>query len=187
MKYVFVFIIVTILNSAVIGQQQTPSLYQLSFAGLDKDQINMSDYKGKKIIVVECDAAKPDKQELLFLDSLYKSRKSNLVVIAIPVEDFGQTPQEKELKKLWRDTLKLSFPVAKISKAKKANGAAQHKLLNWLTNKNQNNHFEEDVDADGQAFVISESGSVYSCLKDKKYVTNTQIINLILEQKPQDN
>lgn len=183
MKYTLSVVILIMMNLHVIGQQN--NLYQLSFAGLDKDQINMNDYKGKKIMVVECDAAKSDKQLLFFLDSLYRIRKQNLVIIAIPVDDFEQAPAEKDLKKLWRDTLKLSFIITKISRAKKGD-AVQHKLLNWLTNKNQNTHFEETIDKDGQIFIIGETGRLFACIKNRLDFTN-DLMNVLLNQQVQDN
>jgi glutathione peroxidase len=173
-----IIILISVLAGFAAKAQQS-NLYEISFEGLDNNQINMLDYKGKKIIIVECDAAKPDRKQLLALDTLYKNDSSRLVVIAIPVSDFGSNPSKAEIKKLWQDTLKLSYVITKISKAKKTNGSAQHKVLRWLTGKDQNNHFDTDVDNDGELFVISEQGRLFACLKEKPDLNGRMMKNIL--------
>jgi glutathione peroxidase len=183
MKSIIIMLISVV---TVFAAKAQSNLYTLSFEDLDGTQINMSDYRGKKIIIVEYDAANPDRKQLLSLDSLYKNNISSLVVIAIPVSDFGSNPANAAIKKLWRDTLKLSYTVTKISKAKKATGAAQHKLLRWVTGKDMNNHFDTDIDNDGELFVISEQGRLFANLKNKPDMMGWVMKN-ILNQHVSDN
>ncbi len=167
----------------LLSWQNSPvSLYQLQLNDVDGGLISMSSFKGKKIIVAEYDASKPDRNQLLALDTLYKKNKNNLTVIAVPVTDFGSTASEGDIKKLWKDTLQLSYVITKVSKVKKSNGNSQHKLFRWITNKTENGHFDYDVDNDGEMFMISETGALFAFIH-KKINLNGSLMNRLLTQK----
>lgn len=172
-----------IISVFLLGWQNSPvNVYQLQFNDLDGGLINMASFKGKKIIVAEYDAINPDRKQLAALDTLYKKNKNNLIVIAIPVTDFGNSASEGNVKKLWKDTLQLSYFITKVSKAKKSNGNSQHRLFRWITNKNENGHFDYDVDNDGEMFMISENGALFAFIKKKINLTGS-LMNKLLTQK----
>src|ERR1700759_1705170 len=99
----------------------TSGIYQLQFAGIDSNTIDMSSYVGKHIILYEFDAVHPDKTQMTSLDILYKQNSDNLAIIAVPVKDFYSTEISKDsLKALLRDSFQISYPVTDISLAKKA-------------------------------------------------------------------
>ncbi|MDX2048316.1 MAG: hypothetical protein SFU87_16115 [Chitinophagaceae bacterium] len=158
----FLFILAV---SAASGQSST--LYNLNFPGLDSDTIRLNNYQGKKVIVVEFHAGQPDIQNLLFLDTLYRNHAAQIVVIAVPVDDFGTPMSSAALRNLLRDTLQVIFPVAGISKAKKQNGSNQHELLKWLTHKSQNWRFDADVTVSGEVYVVNENGVLFATLKQQ--------------------
>lgn len=165
-------------------QAQNSTVYGLKFKALDKGNINMSDYKSKKIVVVVCDAKKPDQQQLLSLDSLYRNNKKNLSVIAVPVEDFNNNVDEKELKRILLNQLGISFPITAISKAKKNTGNAQHELLQWLTKKESNKKVDKDVQYDGEIFVLNEKGNLYARLSQKMSVNNPFFMRILAQTLP---
>lgn len=158
------------------------SLYDMQFKSLDTGTIDMSSYKSKKLIIVEFHAGKPNYAQLLSLDTLYRQHKNNLSVIAVPVADFGQAMPEKDLIKLVRDSLKLSYPVTAVSNAQKKQGYGQHSLLQWLTSKAKNRHFDADVEEEGQLYVISETGILYAVLKQKISPTGSMMQEVLGRQ-----
>jgi glutathione peroxidase-family protein len=181
MKYNFLLLLIFF---ATTMQGQINTLYPLKFKAIDKGNIHMNDYKGKKVIVVVCDAVEPDQQQLLSLDSLYKKNKKTLVVIAIPVEDFHSNAEAKKLKKLLLQQLNISFPITAISKAKKNTGNAQHELLQWLTNKESNKKMDKDVQYDGEIFVLNEKGNLYARLNQKLNVNSPFFLRILAQAVP---
>lgn len=178
----------TILFFAVISNAQNNTVYQLSFDALNNSQgkIAASSFQGKKVLITVFDAGNPDRNLLLSLDTLCRQNKNSLVVIAIPAADYTAAVKNAiSLKKLVTDTLMLSYPVASISKSKKKAGAAQHSLLAWLTNKNQNNHFDADIDKPGEMFVLSEKGKLFARIKEPIPV-NGKIMRKLLAQQVSD-
>ena len=151
-----------------IVHAQDKSVYPLNLTGLDNSQISMANFKGKKIIITVFDAASPDRSQLLALDSLYQKNKNTLVVIAVPVTDLSAKPvQDSVLKKQVADTMKLSFLVVNASKAQKVNGSTQNPLLAWVTNKDQNLHFDVDINKVGELFILNENGKLFARFKEK--------------------
>lgn len=147
------------------GQIKDP--YAVQITGLNQEVISVADYKTKKIVVVEFDASAPDRTQLLLLDKLYKKFTGQWMVIGVPVKDFGIPMSALALKKLVRDTLKITFPVAEISTGKK--GTGQNLLLKWLTSKSLNGHFDRDLEIAGEIFFITEKGILYATLIRNKY------------------
>lgn len=181
MKYLFL-VLLTIFTALLYAQ--TSTVFPLKFKAIDKGNIHMNDYKGKKVIVVVCDAVEPDQQQLLSLDSLYQKNKKTLVVIAIPVEDFHSNAEEKKLKKLLQKQLNISFPITAISKAKKNTGNAQHELLQWLTKKESNKKMDKDVQYDGEIFVLNEKGDLYARLNQKLNVNSPFFLRILAQAVP---
>jgi hypothetical protein len=75
-----------------------------------------------------------------------------LQVIAIPATDLGGPGSNANLTAI-RNTLSVKFIMTKMAKVKKEAGTNQHALLKWLTDVNENAHFDRDAvlgnDADG--------------------------------------
>jgi glutathione peroxidase-family protein len=164
----------------------TSSIYQLQFAGIDSNTIDMSSYVGKHIILYEFDAVHPDKTQMTSLDTLYKQNSNNLAVIAIPVKDFDSADISKDgLKSLLRDSFQVSYPVTDISLAKKAATTQQHPLLGWVTHLEKNNHFDDEIAEDGYMFVISDRGVLYSIVK-KEISPTSPIMQQVLSNQPNE-
>ena len=176
-------ILVSTLFFQTTNYADTSSIYQLQLKSIDNHIIDMSLYRGKQIIFYEFDAADPDKGQMVSLDSLFKS-KTNLVVIAIPVQDFNNTVVSTDsLNRLLRDSFQVSYPVTDLSMAKKSAGPQQHPLLDWATHLEKNEHFNDDVNEDGYMYVISTTGILYSIVK-KEISATGPIMQQILNNEP---
>jgi len=154
-------------------------LYEIQFKSLDKARIDMSAYKGKKVIIVAFNAVNPDYTQLRSLDTIYQRHKNHVVIIAIPIEEFGKAMPDKNLINLLRDTMNVNYPIAAVSKAHKKQDKEHHPLLQWLTNKSMNGHFDEDVEGNGQMFIINETGILYAVVKQKILPTGKMMMEIV--------
>ncbi len=116
---------------------------------------------GKKIILATLDASKINLQYLLSLDTLNRKHHDSIVVIGIPVTDFGSPVATSYILKLI-DSLNLSYPLIPPGKGKK--GAGQVPLMTWVTTNSAKNPFNIDLESVGQLFVISTTGFLYANL-----------------------
>jgi glutathione peroxidase len=142
--------------------------YDLEINASDGSLIKLSKYQGKKIVIGEFNAASPDGAQLRFLDSLQKANKNNLIVMAVPALDFGtmNTESDKAMTKFSNLSIIITQPV----KVKKEAKADQHPLFRWLTNSNDNKHFNNDVFEEGLFFIVDEKGNMRGTLGKKSPV-----------------
>ncbi|WP_276504887.1 hypothetical protein [Terrimonas pollutisoli] len=168
MKLLFLYIS-TILISATSGD-----FYDIKFETIEGSIIKTSAYQGKKIVVAVVSGNTAGVALVRYLDSVQKET-ANLQVIAIPTDDFDGSISTQDLKELKKN---ISIVVTRPLKVKKANASLQHPLFQWLTLVQQNQHFDHDVEAEGQVFVVSAKGTLYSVLpKDTPAKVLLMVIN----------
>jgi glutathione peroxidase len=138
------------------------SLYDIQIQTIDGNTMNLSAYQGKKIILVEFDAVNPDTGQLQWLDSIQTGYDS-VIVIAIPAIDFSGTGNEESLRML-HDSLGLHIQFTMPEAVKKTAGSGQDPLFKWLTDVNENGHFDNEVEQPGQLYIIGNQGTLYSLL-----------------------
>jgi len=139
----------------------------------------MSDYKGKKILVVNV-ASKcgltPQYSELQELYNQYKD--SNFVIIAFPANNFlGQEPgNDSEIKEFCTKNYGVTFPVmSKIS----VKGKDIHPVYEWLTMKKHNKVTDAPVQWNFQKFLIDEKGDFAGFFSPKESPASENIVNWI--------
>ncbi len=138
------------------------SIYSISLQTIDGNNVSLSSYQGKKLIIIEFNAQDPASGQLQYFDSLHML--DNIRVVAVPAVDFGEINSVDQIKNM-RDSLNLHLVITMPSAVKRTSGAEQHPLFNWLTHVNSNGHFDNDVEETGQIFIIGAQGTLYSLLK----------------------
>lgn len=147
--------------------------YDIEFQSLDDRQISMTDYKGKKILIATIDVGKPSARQFAFLDSLQEVSK-DLQIMIIPSSD-QSSANEDQVKEFSRAT-KSTLLVGKSAKLEKRAGESQHKLYQWLTNVENNLHFNNDGEA-GRYFLVSAKGTLYATMEPG--VPENVILNIL--------
>jgi glutathione peroxidase-family protein len=163
MKHIIVAMII-FLNCFIRGA----SFYNLSYTRLDGTSISLSTYQGKKVIVFPFNGIAPDISMLRYMDSVFRVHQDSVVVLAVPGLEFDSTANSDVLSNL-HDSLGLQFTMAQPVKVEKGSGAGQAPLFQWLTTMTINGHFNRDVEAPGQLFVISKKGTLYSVINSTLY------------------
>ena len=171
MKYIFIVIIIFCFERLSC---QT-SIYSISITGLKGQTINLSDYKGKKIMIAAATPAILQNGYLSFLDSLQAVYPS-VAVIALPALDFGGTDIATIMDNIKNDSL-VHVSLTPPSLVKKENGNNQNRLMQWLTNDTENTHFNVEVLTDNQLYLVSKEGFLYAVLE--KNVPLAVIDNLL--------
>jgi len=147
--------------------------YDIEFQSLDGKPVSMADYKGKKILVATIDVNKPSARQFAFLDSLQEASK-DLQIMIVPSSD-KSSAGEDEVKEFYRAT-KSTLLVGQSAKVGKRAGEKQHKLYQWLTNVENNLHFNNDGEA-GRYFLVSAKGTLYATMEPG--VPDSVILNIL--------
>ena len=135
------------------------SIYDIEINSLQGKPINLSLFKGKKILFVNV-ASKcgftPQYKELQKLHNLYEE---SLVVIGVPCNQFGkQEPgNSSEINEFCQVNYGVSFLITEKISVK---GNEQHPLYSWLTRKNENGRKNSSVKWNFQKYLINEDGEL---------------------------
>jgi len=135
------------------------NIYDIALQDIDGKSIDLTAYKGKKILFVNV-ASKcgftSQYEELEKLSALYKDK---LVVIGLPCNQFGsQEPGSNEqIKEFCSTTYGVTFPMSDKVEVK---GPGQHPLYKWLTNKALNGSSTSSVKWNFQKYLVDENGQL---------------------------
>ena len=179
MKHLLLFCI--ILLSCTVMQAQTNNFHSFKAKDIDGKEISMSQFKGKKVLVVnvasECGNT-PQYEQLQQLYDRYGPDK--FVVIGFPANNFGeQEPgSNAEIKQFCSTHYKITFPMmSKIS----VTGDDIDPIYRWLTSKSENGVMDAPVTWNFQKFMIDENGNLVGMMKPKEEPRSTSVINWITE------
>ena len=135
------------------------SIYDFKVTALDGSTINLADYKGKKILIVNTASKCGNTPQYDALEKLYKAHKDKLVIIGFPANNFGaQEPgTNDDIASFCKKNYGVTFPMAaKIS----VKGDDTAPIYQWLTNKDYNGFKTTSVKWNFQKYLINEQGQL---------------------------
>ncbi|GAB1403228.1 MAG: glutathione peroxidase [Lentimicrobiaceae bacterium] len=172
------FIPLLMLAFALSGNAQK-TLYDFTVTTIDGNPVNLSKYKGKKVLIVNT-ASKcgltPQYKELEALYQKYKDQ--NFVILGFPSNDFmNQEPgTDEEIKEFCEANYGVTFPMmSKIS----VKGDTQNPLYVWLTHKSQNGVLNADVSWNFQKFMVDENGYLVDYTNPRESPFTKKIVDWI--------
>ncbi|MDR2127372.1 MAG: glutathione peroxidase [Prevotellaceae bacterium] len=158
---------------------QSKNFYDFSVKTIDGNDLPLSEFKGKKIMVVNV-ASKcgltPQYKQLQELFEKYGSEK--FVIIAFPANNFGaQEPgTNQEIKDFCTSNYGVTFPIMeKISV--KGNDIAP--IYKWLTQKTENGKDNAEITWNFQKFLIDENGNWVKSFSPRTSPDDEEIIQWI--------
>jgi glutathione peroxidase len=139
------------------GGNEPRSIYDFKVSGLLGDTIDFADFKGKKILIVNTASKCGYTPQYEALERLYKENKEKLVIIGFPANNFGsQEPgTNAEIASFCQRNYGVTFPMAeKIS----VRGDDMAPIYHWLTEKDNNQVDDSEVEWNFQKYLIDEKG-----------------------------
>jgi glutathione peroxidase len=150
-----------------------------SIASLDnKSVINMQDYKGKKILLVNVASKCGYTSQYADLQKLNELHGDIVQVIGVPCNQFlGQEPgTNTEIAQFCQENYNVTFPLTDKIKVK---GDSQHPLYRWLTNKNLNGLDDFSVSWNFNKFLIDENGNLINHFGSSVKPLSEELLNAI--------
>lgn len=154
------------------------SIYNLSLKTLDETKtINFSDFKGKKIMLVNVASECGFTYQYEDLQKLHV-KYPNLVLIGVPCNQFGgQEPGDTStIRQFCTKNYGVSF---QISEKVDVKGENQHPVYQWLTQKAKNDNGDYSVKWNFNKFLISESGKLIGYFPSQVKPLSKEITDLI--------
>jgi glutathione peroxidase len=170
-------ILLTIMLSAFISYNS--SIHDFSIQALDSDEmINLADYAGKKILIVNVASKCGYTPQYKELQSLYEMYNDKLVIIGFPCNQFmGQEPgNELAIKEFCEKNYGVTFPMTtKID----VSGENQHPIYKWLTEKKRNGVDDYKITWNFNKFLIDENGKLIAYFGTKTKPMDEAITKLL--------
>jgi glutathione peroxidase len=156
------------------SMQASASLYDISINSLTGEPIDLSSFKGKKILIVNTASECGFTGQYEGLQELYNTYKDKLVVIGVPCNQFGgQEPgTATEIQSFCKQNYGVTFLMTEKVDVK---GENQHPLYKWLTNKELNGVSSSSVKWNFQKYLIDEKGNLIDYYYSITSPTSTKI------------
>lgn len=176
MKKINLVLILIILTTVALGQQ---SFYDFKVKDIDGKDFDLSDLKGKKVLVVNT-ASKcgltPQYKQLQSLFETYGGEK--FTIIGFPANNFmSQEPgTNKEIAEFCEKNYGVTFKMmSKIS----VKGDDMAPLYQWLTSKSKNGVMDSNVKWNFQKYMIDENGHLVDVVDPKVKPDDEKIVSWI--------
>ena len=144
-------------SSEIVG---TRNFHFFSIPTLDESgTIDMKDYKGKKILVVNVASKCGFTPQYEGLQELHTKYGDQVQIIGFPCNQFmNQEPGGKEeIASFCKKNFGVTFPLTTKIDVK---GSSQNEIYTWLTSKDQNGKGDYKVSWNFNKFLIDESGNL---------------------------
>lgn len=174
-KLTFVFIPLLILG---IAQTTNKSIYNFTVKSIDGDQVNLSQYKGKVLVVVNVASKSPLTVQYEALQKFYKEYGSKgVVVLAFPSNSYkGELGTDKEIRSFCRSKYKVTFPMFTKVEVK---GKNQHPVFKYLSNKTENGVMDAPANWDFQKYILNKKGKLIKTIEPNKDIYDSDAIATI--------
>ena len=155
------------------------SIYQFSAISISGQQVNLKDYQGKVLLIVNTASKCGFTPQFEGLENLYKEfQEQGLEILGFPCNQFGtQEPgTDAEIHEFCQLNYKVSFPMfEKIE----VNGAGAHPLYDYLKRQAKGVLGSTSVKWNFTKFLVSQNGRVLKRYgsKDKPAAIRRDILN----------
>ncbi len=155
----------------------TPTVYNYKVKALDGSSIDLSQYKGKKILIVNTASECGYTPQYKGLEELYKKYQDKLVIIGFPANNFGgQEPgSNEEIKQFCTKNYGVTFPMAaKVS----VKGDDIDPFFKWLISE-PNPDFTGDIKWNFEKFLFDENGKLIHRFRSKIEPMSEQVVKAL--------
>jgi glutathione peroxidase len=154
------------------------SVYDFKPKSIAGSDIDLSKYRGKKILLVNTASACGYTPQYKQLEELSEHYKDKLVVVGLPCNDFGaQEPgTEGEIAQFCEVNYGVTFPLtAKI----KIKGDEPEPLYRYLTSKDLNGYADSEVQWNFQKYLVNENGELIGVFNSGVEPLSDELLNAI--------
>ena len=154
------------------------SIYDFKVESLNGGTIDFSQFKGKKILIVNTASKCGFTPQYEALEKLYKTHTDRLVIVGFPANNFlFQEPGSNDkIADFCKENYGVSFPMAaKIS----VKGRKMAPIYQWLTEKKYNGYEDSKVRWNFQKYLINEHGELIAVFAPNVAPDNQKIISAI--------
>ncbi len=154
------------------------NFYELSFISLDGKKIDFSEFKGKKVLIVNTASKCGFTPQYADLEKLYNEYKEKVVIVGFPSNDFGgQEPgNNNEIREFCQMNYGVTFLMMSKSDVK---GENKNSVYKWLTEEDKNGWNTQEPTWNFCKYLIDENGQLVKFFSSKVKPMDEEIISLL--------
>ena len=154
------------------------TVYDFKLQDIKGNAFELSQFKGKKLLLVNTASACGLTPQYKQLEELHKNFKDKLAIVGLPCNDFGaQEPGiENDILHFCETNYQVTFP---LTQKVKVLGKEQHPLYSFLTHKLQNGHSDSEVKWNFQKYLIDENGNLMQVFSPMVEPLSEEILSAI--------
>lgn len=163
--------------ASTVSFGQTKSLYDFKVKTIEGATYDLSQLKGKKVLVVNTASKCGLTPQYADLQKLYETYGGDkFIIIGFPANNFmSQEPgSNSQIKSFCSENYGVTFPMMEKISVK---GDDIHPLYKWLTTKKENGVMDADVTWNFQKFMIDENGKLVDFATPREKPQSDKIIN----------
>jgi glutathione peroxidase len=140
-------------------KEATGSIYDFTMTAIDGSKISLSEYKGKKVLIVNTASECGFTPQYESLQKLHETHGDQLVILGFPANNFGQQEpgSDLEIAKFCKANYGVTFQMfSKIS----VKGDDMDPLYQWLSDKDKNGWNDQAPGWNFCKYLINEKGEL---------------------------
>lgn len=173
--FISLFFVFFLFTNCVSSQ----SIYDFKVIDIDGVEFDLSQLKGKKVMIVNTASKCGLTPQFQDLEKLYQQYKNtNFVIIGFPTNDFlSQDPgTNQEIKEFCTKNYGVTFPMMEKISVK---GKEKHPLYVYLTSKELNKLEDNKVKWNFQKYLIDEKGNLVKIIDPSTSPLSPEVISWI--------
>ncbi|MFT4153813.1 glutathione peroxidase [Parafilimonas sp.] len=154
------------------------SIYDFRIKALDGSTIDFSDFKGKKILVVNTASHCGFTKQYAGLEKLYEENKDKLVIVGFPSDNFGgQEFQDNDsISNFCKKNFGVTFPLTTRVDVKGDNATP---VFKYLCHKDENGVLDATISWNFNKFIIDEKGKLLQHFDSKVTPDSPELLKYI--------
>lgn len=142
------------------------NIYDFKIKSLDGGTIDFSQFKGKKILIVNTASMCGFTPQYKGLEQLYESHKDKLVIVGFPSDNFGgqEYHSNDSIKTFCEKNFGVTFPLTTRVDVKGDNATP---VFKYLCDKNENGVLDATISWNFNKFLIDENGNLIAHFDSK--------------------
>lgn len=162
-------------SANVKSSSASKNIYDIEINSITGEPINLSDYRGKKILFVNVASKCGFTPQYKSLQEIYTYYSDKLVIIGVPCNQFGrqESGTQAQIQHFCEVNYGVTFPITEKIDVK---GNEQHPLYSWLTKKSENGKKSSSVKWNFQKYLVDENGELIDYFLSITKPSSTRIL-----------
>lgn len=174
MKSLSLFLLLSLMS---FSSTNNSNIHSFTFKSIDGATINLADYKGKIIVLVNVASNGPLAVQYASLQKFYTEYKDKVVVVGFPSNSYrNELETDKDIRSFCRSKYKVTFPLSTKIDVK---GSNQHPLFKYLSSKSLNGVMDAPANMDFQKYIIDQNGLLVKTIEPNKDIYDNEAIATI--------